>query len=196
MNAIVAPMAAVLDLTVDEAMQLKNPLLVQLTSYSVEGREPPTPGVYMTKMMFAGQDGTGGFSLKWRNLLGLNPMNPRSIREAITAAGLAGGAVALTASGLGAFLLAVTVLAVRPISRDEALVMHMAHRIARADGTFTLVDMLDVADELREGYLMDKVGEADLRSHLNNLERAGALYPTPTGYRLAERIIMRDPSGQ
>ncbi|WP_294292104.1 hypothetical protein [uncultured Sphingomonas sp.] len=196
MNAIVAPMAEVLGLTVDEAMQLENSLLVQLTSYSIEGREPPTPGVYMTKMMFAGQDGTGGFSVKWRNMLGFKAMNPRSIKDLISAVGLAGGAVALHASAIGAFLLATTVLAVRPVSRDEALVMHMAHRIARADGTFTLVDMLDAADELRDGYLMDKVGEADLRSHLNNLERAGALYPTPTGYRLAERIVMRDPSGQ
>jgi len=162
-------------------------LTIQQLAAHVVGRRELEAGT-VVKMMVAGPDGGGGFSLKWRNLLGVNPLNPRVIKDALAVGGALSAAAALSISGFGAFLLAATVLAVRPVSREEALIMHMAQRIARADGTFMLADMVAVADELRDDYLVDKVSEVDLRAHLNNLERAGALSPTPSGYRLAETI--------
>ena len=163
-------------------------LTIQQLAVHVDGPRELEPGSVVIKMIVAGPDGGGGFSLKWRNLLGVNPLNPRVIKDALAVGGALSAASALSISGFGAFFLAATVLAVRPVSREEALIMHMAQRIARFDGTFTLADMLAAADELRNDYLVDKVSEVDLCAHLNNLERAGALSPTSSGYRLAETI--------
>lgn len=175
-----------IDLPSDDSQMLTELTIQQLAVHG-DARRVLEPGS-VVKMIIAGADGGGGFSLKWRNLLGVNPLNPRVIKDAFAVGGALSAASALSISGFGAFFLAATVLAVRPVSREEALNMHMAQRIARFDGSFTLADMLAVADELRDQYLVDKVSGVDLCAHLNNLERAGALSSTSSGYRLAETI--------
>jgi hypothetical protein len=148
----------------------------------------PEPGSFEMRMMVSMPFGMGTVSISPRNLIRTNPFNPRSVRDIVATGGSIPLAIQVGLSQYFAFLLAFTVLLSRPVKREEALVLHKAWQVARFDGTFTLDDIVARADELREDYLLEKVGEADLRSYLNNLERAGALSATPSGYRLVERI--------
>lgn len=139
-------------------------------------------------MIVAMPRGMAAVSISPRNYVGLNPFNPRTIREAALASGAAHMLTLLGMSQFLGFLLAFTVLMTRPVAREEALVLHKAWQIAKFDGTFTLSDILAVADDLRHDYFLEKVSEVDIRTYLNNLELSGALSPTSTGYRLAEEI--------
>lgn len=161
---------------------------------SVEGptsRFSDDDGTFRMELIVASPSSNAAFSISPRNLLGLAPVTPRFLNDALKA-GVAGvsAATIANAGAFAAFSIAVMVLAVRTVGRDEAMILHMAHRIARADGTFTLDDMLAVAPELQSEYDVVKVGKDDLRAHLENLERANSLSPVHNGFRLSERILL------
>jgi hypothetical protein len=145
-------------------------------------------GEFAMGMVVAMPMGRAAVSVTPRNLIRLNPFNPRTLREAVLA-GVAGTTAPLLGiSQLLGFVLAFTVLIARPVSRDEALVLHKAWQIAKFDRTFTLCDVLAVASDLQDDYLIEKVSKSDILSYLNNLELAGAIAPTSSGYRLVEEV--------
>ena len=122
----------------------------------------------------------------------LDPTNPRFIKDALSAGSAAAGLAIIGAGPLFAFIVAVTVLATRAVPRPEAMTLHLAWRIARADGSFTLPDMVERAEQLRDEYEVDKVSENDILSYLNNLARAGSLRSTTRGYEVVEVIKIID----
>ena len=155
---------------------------------------PPQPSTsrptLAMDMMMAPRSGMGAISITPRNLVRANLISPRTIKDALAAGGALGTATVVGMSQFFGFLLAFTTLIARTVSREEALVLHKAWRVARFDDTFTLNDMAAVADELRDEYEIEKVSETDIRAYLNNLERAGALSATHNGYRLVETIFL------
>lgn len=149
--------------------------------------EPRRPELLL-EMIVARKATDNTASISLLNLRQVNPLNPRLIKEALTAGGAAGGALIAGAAHFFAFVVAVTVFATRPVPRAEAMTLHLAWKIARADRSFTLADMMAHSHELHDHYEVDKVAKADIVSYLNNLARAGSLRSTPRGYEVVERI--------
>lgn len=148
------------------------------------------PNGVVMEMIFARTEVDNAVSLSLLNLRQAHPLNPRFIKDAFVAGGAATGATIMGAAHFFAFIAAVTVFASRTVPRSEALTLHLAWKIARADRSFTLSDMMEHAAELQIDYEVDKVGEADIVSYLNNLVRAGSLRSAPRGYEVVERIAL------
>ena len=118
-----------------------------------------------------------------------DPTNPRFLAR-LLAAGVLSEVAADGVARFCAFVLAVTVLATRTVTRSEAMTLHLAWKIARFDQTFSVTDMISHADALREDYDVDKVSESDITGYLNNLVRSGSLNKETTGYRVVEHILL------
>lgn len=140
-------------------------------------------------MMIARMDAPQVASVSLANLFRqADPTNPRYVKDAILAGGATNGLPLGQASTMLAFFVAVMVLAARSVPRPEAMTLHLAWKIARPDGKFTLDDVMAHANKLRDDYEVDKVSDTDILNYLNNLTRCGSLRQHPDGYSVVERI--------
>lgn len=145
---------------------------------------PEEPRFDVIELIVVRPEGDRAWSINLANLARVNPLNPAFIPAALSAEGISTSAPTL------AFIIALTALAARPVQRDEAMTLLLAHRESRFDKTFTLQSILNAADTLRDDFGVIKNSATDIKRNLAELERAGCIAPSPNGYRIQEKIAI------